>query len=129
MSATRRAPYPDDRLVDPRPQGTEEGPERNYAALKRPWSANPEEAPHPETEIGCTGVHEQSLQDVLVSADVRATHATGFVEMRAVAFEQFAASGEGGVCRARRGCAADWHTQHHVRRVDRSTIVVRGQAR
>jgi len=66
-------PYPDDRLVDPWPQGTEEGPERNCAALKRPWSANPEEAPHPETEIESTGVHEQSLQDVLVAADVRAT--------------------------------------------------------
>ena len=85
-------PYPDDRLLDPRPQGTEEGPEHNCAALKRPWSANPEEAPHPETEIECTGVHEQSLQDVLLAVDVRATQATGFVEMRAGAFEQFAAS-------------------------------------
>jgi hypothetical protein len=37
-------------------------------------------------------VQEQSLQDVLVAVDVRATQATGFVEMRAGAFEQFAAS-------------------------------------
>jgi len=35
------------------------------------------------TEIECTGVHQQSLQDVLVAVDVRVTQATGFVEMRA----------------------------------------------
>ena len=66
---------------------------RGHRALRRaPSATNPEEAPHPETEIECTGVHEQSLQDVLVAVDVRATQATGFVEMRAGAFEQFAAS-------------------------------------
>ena len=66
---------------------------RGHRALRRaPSATNPEEAPHPETEIECTGVHEQSLQDVLVAVDVRAAQATGFVEMRAGAFEQFAAS-------------------------------------
>src|ERR1700730_10909186 len=86
--------YRDDRLVYQRPQGTEQRANRNRGALEGPWSADAEEAPHPETEIERAGMHEQPLQDILVAADVHATQSTAVVEMRTGPFEQFPASSQ-----------------------------------
>ena len=47
-----------------------------------------------QPEIERAGMHEQSLQDVLVPAHVRAPEATGLIEMRTRSLEQFAASSE-----------------------------------
>ena len=45
--------------------------------------------PHQQPEIEATDVHEQPLQDVVVSAQMHPPHPSGFEQMREGAFEPF----------------------------------------
>src|SRR5262249_51885716 len=122
-------PAQDDPVECETPQGVEDGDERGQVALKGAWRADAEEDSHPEAKIEGAGVHEQALQQVLVSAHVCASQATGFIEMRTRSLELFAASGGEGVSRGCHGCVVDWHRPHRVRLLARSTTVARDRAR
>src|SRR6187200_1829999 len=50
------------------------------------------EGPHQESEIEAANVHEQALQDVRVPSQMRASHPTGFVEMRIWALQSLASA-------------------------------------
>jgi hypothetical protein len=66
-------------------------PTVRQAALEAARGADAEERPHPETQIAGAGVHEESLEDVLVTAHVHAAESAGLVEMRARSLQQFTA--------------------------------------
>jgi hypothetical protein len=78
-------------VVNEGPQDGQQPGDRRRASLEAAWSADAEERPHPETEIEGTGMHEQPLEHILVPAHVGAPEPTGFIEMRAGAFQQFPA--------------------------------------
>jgi len=52
------------------------------AALQAARSANPEQVPQESPQIERTGVNEEALEDVGVSAKVCSSHAAGLVHMR-----------------------------------------------
>ena len=65
------------------------------AAAARPWRlrrcANPRQLPHEQPEIEAADMHEHTLQDVGMPAQMHPAHAPDFVEMRIGAFEPFTA--------------------------------------
>src|SRR5688572_4519539 len=85
-------PPPADRVECEATERGEDGHARGQAALEGARRADPDEHPHPEAEIECTGMHEQPLQHVLVAAGVRAAKSASLVEMRARSLEQFSAA-------------------------------------
>src|SRR5215204_5894800 len=69
-----------------------EGDECHQPSLQAARRADADERPHQESEIEATDVHEQTLQDVRVPPQMRASHRTGFVEMRVWALQSLASA-------------------------------------
>ena len=61
------------------------------SALQRPRLAQADEFAHHKPEVESADVDEQAFEDVLMAAQVRATHAAGVQYMREGAFQQFTA--------------------------------------
>jgi hypothetical protein len=78
-------------VATPSPAHDDEHHECGESALQAPWRADAADRPHEETQIEAADAHQQSLEDVGVSAEMRASQAAGLVEMRAGAFEALAA--------------------------------------
>src|SRR5260221_3966499 len=70
-----------------RPEGMEKDAD---AALEGSRRAHAAERPQQQPEIQCAGMQQHSLQDVVVTAQVHASHPSGFVEMRKRSFQAFA---------------------------------------
>jgi len=79
------------RLIDRDQEGTEPRADWRSTALKTPRRADSKERPHPQSKIERAGMHEQALQHIVVSANVRASKAAGLVEMRTRSLQQFTA--------------------------------------
>src|SRR5439155_21970603 len=60
-------------------------------ALQGPWGASPEHRPQQQAQVEGTGVEEYALADVGVTAQVRAAHPAGLVQMREGALDALAA--------------------------------------
>jgi len=60
-------------------------------AASRPWRPRGVPTPRIERKIQATGVNQQPLENVLVTTQMRAPHATGVVEMRQRAVAPLAA--------------------------------------
>jgi hypothetical protein len=59
--------------------------------LKAPRRTHSANRPHQQPEIECGDVNQQSLQDVVMSAQVRSTHATGFIQVSVDALQSLTA--------------------------------------
>ena len=68
-------------------QGTEHG---HRAAVEAPRRADARQLPHEQPEIEAADMHEHTLQDVGLPAQMRAAHPPGRVEMRVGTFEPLA---------------------------------------
>ena len=60
-------------------------------ALEAAWRAAADQPPHKESEIEAGGVHQQSLPNVGVPAQVHPAQAAGLIEMSKGPFQAFAA--------------------------------------
>ena len=72
------------------------------AALETPRRPDARQLPHQQPEIEAADVHEQPLQDVVVSAQMHPPHPPGLVEMRVGALEPLPALPQQPVPRAPR---------------------------
>src|SRR4029077_19951761 len=51
--------------------------------------ADSEQLPHDQCQVEATGVHQQTLQDVVPSFQMHTSHSAGFVHVRHTSFRQF----------------------------------------
>ncbi len=64
---------------------------RGEATLQPARRADADQVPHEQAEIEAAGMNQQALQNVVVAAQMHATHPAGLVEMREGAFQPLAA--------------------------------------
>jgi hypothetical protein len=57
------------------------------AALEAPRRADAEQLPHQQAEIQAAGMNHQTFEDVVVTAEVDASHAARFVQVRRRPFQ------------------------------------------
>src|SRR5262245_2291366 len=67
---------------------------RPATSLEAPRGAATAPLPHQQAEIEATGVDQQAFEDVVVPAQVGATHPARVIDMRKRAFEVLAASAQ-----------------------------------
>ena len=60
-------------IAEARPSGDEDGQDARGAALQAPWRADAEVLAHREPHVEATAMNQQTLQDVVVSPQVRAS--------------------------------------------------------
>ena len=67
--------------AEARPYGDEDGQDARGAALQAPWRADAEVLAHREPQVEAAAMNQQTLQDVVVSPQVRASHPAGLIEV------------------------------------------------
>src|SRR5678815_6154869 len=79
-------------VFDKRPQRDHDGHRGCESALQAARRADAEDLTHDEPKIEATGMNQQPLQDVRVTAQMGATHPPRVIDMREGAFDRLAAS-------------------------------------
>ena len=67
--------------TEARPSGDEDGQDARGAALQAPWRADAEALAHREPQVEAAAMNQQTLQDVVVFPQVRASHPAGLIEV------------------------------------------------
>ena len=99
------------------------------SALQAARRADADQLTHDEPEIEATGMNQQALQDVRVTAQMRAAHAARVVEMREGAFDPLAASPHQAPAACARESADDCDTPAPGPPAPSTSRVARGPAR
>src|SRR4030095_9931441 len=82
------------RHCDQPPDNDDDRENRRSAALKTARRADSDQVPHEQPEVARRRMHQQTLRDVRVASQMRASEPAGLVEMRVGPFEEFTTTTE-----------------------------------